>query len=104
MKKESVIANKHPAASVPRTDSRSPVPRRVMHQRMAIGVASVALLGACTTPIASADYPADKKKYDDCVANEKDQYPVPLEWLIGLRKKSVDNCGEPPTRPKDEKK
>ena len=73
MKKETVIGNKHPAASVPRTDSPSPVPRRVMRQCMAIGVAGlgVALLAACATPIVSADYPADKKKYDDCVANEK---------------------------------
>ena len=103
MKKESVIANKHPAASVPRTDSPSPVPRRVMHQRMAIGVACVALLAACATPIASADYPADKKKYDDCVANEKAQYPVPPGMAYWPRKKFID-CGEPPTRPKDEKK
>ena len=104
MKKESVIANKHPAASVPCTDSRSPVRRRVMHQRVALAVASVALLGACTTPIASADYPADKKKYDDCVANEKVQYPVPPGMAYWLEKEIRRNCGEPPTRPKDEKK
>ena len=104
MKKESVIANNNPAASVPRTDSLSPVPRRVMHQRVAIGVASVALLGACTTPIASADYPADKKKYDDCVANEKAQYPVPPGMAYWLEKEIRRSCGEPPVRPKEEKK
>ena len=104
MKKESVIANKHPAASMPRTDSPSPAPRRVMRQCTAIGVAGVALLAACATPIPSADYPADKKKYDDCVANEKAQYPVPPGMAYWLEKEIRRNCGEPPVRPKEEKK
>ena len=104
MKKESVIANRHPTAPLSRTDSPSPRPRRVMHQCMAIGVAWVALLAACATPIASADYPADKKKYDDCVANEKAQYPVPPGMAYWLEREIRRNCGEPPTRPKDEKK
>ena len=69
-----------------------------------IGVAGVALLAACATPIASADYPADKKKYDDCVANEKAQYPVPPGMAYWLEREIRRNCGEPPTRPKDEKK
>jgi hypothetical protein len=108
MKKEPVIANRRSAASEPHTDSFSPSPRRVMHERTVIVVAGVALLAACTTPFvpatASADYPADKKKYDDCVAREKIDYPVPpgmSYWLEGNIRKA---CGEPPTRPKDEKK
>ena len=108
MRKEPVIANRRPSTSESHTASFSPVPRRVMHERTVIGVAGVALLAACTTPlvqtIASADYPADKEKYDDCVAREKIDYPVPpgmSYWLEGNIRKS---CGEPPTRPKDEKK
>lgn len=79
-----------------------------MHERTAIGLAGVALLAACTTPfaptIASADYAADKKKYDDCVAKEKSEYPVPpgmSYWLEGNIRRS---CGEPPTPPQNEKK
>ena len=104
MKKESVIANQHPPAPLSRTGSPRPAPRRVMRQCMAIRVSGVALLAACATPIASADYPADKKKYDDCVANEKAQYPVPPGMAYWLEREIRRNCGEPPTRPKDEKK
>ena len=75
-----------------------------MHKHLLIGVAGVALLTACITPIASADYPADKKKYDDCVASEKAQYPVPPGMAYWLEREIRRNCGEPPARPKDEKK
>ena len=103
MKKESVIANKRPAASVPRTDSPSPVPRRGMRQCMAIGVAAVALLAACATPIASADYPADKKKYDDCVAREKERTAgAPTAHYLETNIRNF--CGEPPTPPRNEKR
>ena len=79
-----------------------------MHERTVIGVAAVALLAGCASQsvpaIATADYPADKKKYDECVAREKIDYPVPpgmSYWLEGNIRKS---CGYPPTRPRDEKK
>ena len=102
MKKESAIVQ-HLDARLSRTDSPSPVPRHVRHQRIAIGVAGVALLAACTTPIASADYPADKKKYDDCVASEKDRVagaPNPAYYRDTIR----NFCGEAPTPPRDEKR
>jgi hypothetical protein len=74
-----------------------------MHKYLLIGVAGVALLATCATPIASADYPADKKKYDDCVAREKDRVagsPTASYWQSIVR----DFCGEPPTPPKNDKK
>ena len=104
MKKVLTIAKQPPSIFGSHTDAFNPVERRLMHQCMAIGVAGVALLGACATPIASADYPADKKKYDDCVANEKAQYPVPPGMAYWLEREIRRNCGDPPTRPKDEKK
>jgi hypothetical protein len=103
MKKEPVIANRRPSS-----DPVSSVPRQVMHKRTVIGVAGIALLAACTTPsvstIASADYPEKKKKYDDCVALEKVQYPVPPGMSYWLEANIRRSCGEPPTRPRDEKK
>ena len=104
MKKESAIVNQPLAARVSRTGSLGPVPRHAMHQRIALGVAGIALVAACTTPIASADYPTDNKKYDACVANEKAQYPVPPGMAYWLEREIRSNCGEPPPRPKDEKK
>ena len=78
------------------------------HERTVIGVAAVGLLAGCASQsvpvIASADYPADKKKYDDCVANEKAQYPVPPGMAYWLEREIRRSCGEPPTRAKDEKK
>lgn len=104
MKKEFVVANQHPTAPLSPTDSPSPVPGRVMRECRAIGVAGVAMLAACTTsPIASADYPADKKKYDDCVAREKDRVagaPNPAYYRDTIR----NFCGEPPTAAKGEEK
>ena len=74
-----------------------------MHKHTVIGVAGVALLAACATPIASADYPVAKGKYDDCVARETERMGggPPAHYLEANIRKF---CGEPPTRPKDEKK
>jgi hypothetical protein len=99
MKKDFVIANRRPS-----TDGVSPAPRQVMHKRTVIGVAAVALLAACTTsPMASADYLADKKKYDDCVATERDRNAGSVASTY-IESSIRNNCGYPPTRPRDEKK
>lgn len=107
MRKEPVIANRRPSVSELHTDSFSPVPGRVMHERTVIGVAGVALLAACTTPfvptIASADYAADKKKYDECVTTRKIELPLPHNSNY-LEANILKFCGYPPTPPKDEKK
>ena len=74
-----------------------------MHQYMVIGVTGVVLLSACATPIPSADYPADKKKYDDCVAREKDR--VAGAQNPAYYRDTIRNfCGEPPMPPQGEKK
>ena len=47
-----------------------------MHKHMVIGVAGVALLAACATPIRLQTI-QPTKKYDDCVASEKARYRCP---------------------------
>ena len=91
--------NLSPATSA----SHGPLPRRVMRERTVLGVAGVALLAACTTPIASTDYAADKKKYDECVTRERDRNAgsVASTYIEA----SIRNfCGEPPTPPRNDKK
>ena len=105
MRTEAVIASRRPIISKSHTDSLSRVLRRAVHERTVIGVAVVALLApACTTsPIASADYSVDKKKYDDCVAKERDRTAgSPASTYIEAQIRNF--CGEPPTAPKGEKK
>lgn len=99
MKKELVIANRRPS-----TDPVSPVPHQAMHKRTVIGVAAVALLAACTTsPMESADYPADRKKYDDCVATERDRNAGSVASTY-IESSIRNNCGYPPTPQRGEKK
>jgi len=76
-------------------------------QCRAMSTAGIALLAACTTPltptVASADYPADKKKYDDCVARERDRNAGSVASTY-IESNIRINCGEAPTPPKGEKK
>ena len=53
--------------------------------------------------VVSADYAADKKKYDECVAKVKKDYPVP-PGNVNARNQLIKNeCGEAPTPPKPPK-
>jgi hypothetical protein len=103
MKKVPVIANLRPSKPGSHSDAFKPIGRRFTHPRTVISVAVVALLAACTTPLVSADYAADKKKYDDCVARERDRNAGSVASTY-IESSIRNNCGEPPTRPKDEKK
>ena len=74
-----------------------------MHKHMVIGVAGVALLAACATPIASADYAADKKKYDECVGKERERAGgAPASAYVEANIRNF--CGYPPTPPQSDKK
>ena len=62
-------------------------------------VAILALLIAVPS-VAFGDYPADKKKYDDCVAKVKKDYPVPNGNINTQNRMIQDECGNPPQPPK----
>lgn len=49
--------------------------------------------------VASADYKEDKKKYDDCVAKIKKDYPVPPGNVNELKQLIKNDCGEAPKPP-----
>lgn len=49
---------------------------------------------------ALADYKADKKKYDDCVAKVKKDYPVPPGNVNARNQMIRNDCGTAPTPPK----
>ena len=56
--------------------------------------------------VASADYKADKKKYDDCVAKTKKDYPVPPGNVNEQKQLIKNDCGDapkPPDQPKPPK-
>jgi hypothetical protein len=49
--------------------------------------------------VASADYKADKKKYDDCVTKTKKDYPVPPGNINEQKQMIKNDCGEAPKPP-----
>ena len=53
--------------------------------------------------VASADYEADKKKYDACVAKVKKDYPVPPGNVNAQNQMIKDECGEAPKKPEPPK-
>ena len=59
------------------------------------------LLIAALIPIAGfAGYAEDKKKYDECAAKVRKDYPVPPGNVNALNQLIVRECGNPPQPPK----
>lgn len=63
-------------------------------------IASVFLVWSLASAVALADYDADKKKYDRCVAKVKKDYPVPPGNVNAQKQLIREDCGNPPTPPK----
>jgi hypothetical protein len=73
--------------------------RQVQH-----GLAWCFLLVAFVPSVALGDYEEDKKKYDDCVAKVKRDYPLPPASINALKQLIVSLCGAAPTPPATAKK
>lgn len=67
-------------------------------------IARLFLLVAFIPAVALADYEADKKKYDDCVAKVKRDYPLPPASINALKQLVASLCGTAPTPPERAKK
>ncbi len=55
---------------------------------------------AFSLAVCFGDYASDKKKYDECVAKVKKDYPVPNGNANTQRQMIQMECGNPPTPPK----
>ena len=67
-------------------------------------LAKLFLLIAFAPTVALADYEADKKKYDECVAKVKKEYPLPPASMNALKQLVFSLCGPAPTPPAPAKK
>ena len=67
-------------------------------------IARLFLLVACVPAVALADYEEDKKKYDECVAKVKRDYPLPPASINALKQLVASLCGPAPTPPTPAKK
>ena len=67
-------------------------------------IAKLFLLVAFIPAVALADYEEDKKKYDECVAKVKRDYPLPPASINALKQLIASLCGPAPTPPRPVKK
>ena len=67
-------------------------------------IARLFLLVAFVPAVALGDYESDKKKYDECVAKVKRDYPLPPASMNALKQLIVSLCGAAPTPPASAKK
>lgn len=67
-------------------------------------IARLFLLVAFVPAVALGDYEEDKKKYDDCVAKVKRDYPLPPASINALKQLIASLCGPAPTPPAPAKK
>jgi hypothetical protein len=65
-----------------------------------MNLTTLVMLAVLAPTVAIGDYPADKKKYDACVAKVKKDYPVPNGNINTQRQLIKDECGDPPQPPK----
>lgn len=63
------------------------------------GAFSAVVIVVTITASLFADYPADKKKYDECVARVRKDYPVPPGNANALSQMIKNECGDPPKPP-----
>jgi len=61
-------------------------------------VAKLLLLAALVPAVALANYEEEKKKYDECVAKVKRDYPLPPASINALKQLIASLCGPAPVK------